>query len=112
MYIDRSPSLEEKRYLTLRIDLNEKDSVLIKQFKEKIDSYKKYAKQPKGRERESTYNIWDIYVLHKEGKTYQEIIEILDPTKDKNMLLTRIDVARKAYKKASAMVKTAKPTGR
>ncbi len=112
MYIDHSPSLEDKRYLTLRIDLNEKKGVLMEQFEEKIDFYKKYAKQPKGRERESDYDLWQIYDLREGGKTYKEIIEIIDPTEDKDILLVRADVARKTYKKASEMVKAVKPIGR
>lgn len=110
-FIDRSPELEEERYLTLRIDLKVKKDVLMDQFEEKIDTYRKCVKLPKNRERESTYDPWVIHNLRSEGKTYEEIIKIIDPTKNKNTLLTRADVARKAYKKACEMVEDAKPIG-
>jgi hypothetical protein len=101
MYIDRSPSLEEKRYLTLRIDLNEKKGVLMEQFKEKIDSYKEYAKQPKGREGKTKYDPWDIYNMFHENKlNFTQIARKLSGEEGNPTYNPKLEAALKVVKRA------------
>lgn len=102
--------LEEGRYLTLMIDLWEKKEKLLKNIGRTITSYRKYIKRPMGRVRETSLDPWKVYDARKEGKTYEEIVMLLDPTQDKGSLLSRIDTARKAYEKACRMIKAVDPT--
>jgi hypothetical protein len=101
MYIDRSPSLEEKRYLTLRIDLNEKKGVLMEQFGEQLDTYKKYAKQAKGREREGVYDPWVVYdMFHEKKLNFTQTARKLSGKKGNPTYNPILEAALKAVKRA------------
>lgn len=97
-------------YITIRIDLQHslkkvlEDTILLVSF------YHKLSNPPKGRIRNSSIDPWKVYDARKEGKTYKEIVMLLDPTQDKGSLLSRIDTARKAYEKACKMIKAVDPT--
>ena len=101
MYIDRSPGLEEKRYLTLRIDLNEKKGVLMEQFGEQLDTYKKYAKQAKGREREGVYDPWVVYdMFHEKKLNFTQTARKLSGEKGNPTYNPILEAALKAVKRA------------
>ena len=100
MYIDRSPSLEDKRYLTIRIDLDEKKGVLMEQFGEQIDTYKKYAKQHNGRERKNKYDPWVVYNMYHEKKLkFTQIARKLSGEKGNPTYNPELEAALKAVKR-------------
>lgn len=102
--------LEDGCYLTLRIDLRAERKEILKLVGKQLTFHRKYVKpQEKGKIRETTYNPWIVYTLHKEGKTYEEIVMTVAPTQDKDLLLSRIDTVRSAYRKACKMIKDVTP---
>lgn len=63
---DFSPNLKEKKYLTLEINICEKQEKIIDEIKKKIKFYKISIKKEKqtNRDKPPTINPWDVYDLH------------------------------------------------
>lgn len=101
MFVDHTPHLEESRYLTLRIDLDEKKGVLMNQCEEKIEFYKEYAKQRKGREKKFQCVPWEVYDMHHENKLgFTEIARKLFRLKGNPTYSEELDKALQAVKRS------------
>ncbi len=107
LYVDYTAYAEGGRYLTIKVDLWEKKDTLMKEFEEIIDS----RPRSKKRKRDTTgiSNPWHVYDLKKQGKTYEQIVMELMPTRNKDLLLSRMETARKACRRAREMIRRFTP---
>lgn len=101
--VDHTPHLRDGRFLTIEIDLYEKQGMIQKLIKEQLDFYQNILKRPKLKKREraldfyldtekgkvSIYELWDMNT--KDGKSPWQITKELYPsdTKDKSYQLDR-----------------------
>ncbi len=113
LYADLTPELVDGRYLILKLDLWATKRKLLAEVETQLDLYRKHIELPKGRMGKTTYDPWRVYSLKKAGKTYKEIVKIIDPfLQHKTVPQIAIDNARKACLKARTMIDAATPTGR
>jgi len=92
MLADHTPHLRDGRFLTIEIDLYEKQGTIQKLTKSQLDYYQKLLKWPKAKKRDraidfyldtekgkvSIYELWDMH--NKDGKSPWLITQELNPS--------------------------------